>query len=363
VLALQCAIHHTPKATQALYLLGTFWYAQCQYEAAILCWERARALDPTLPAVHRQLALAYMNQRHDSEAALTAYETAFACDITNACLFFELDQLYKLTNVPPQERLINLELHDTLVTQRADLSLERINLLNLLCRHDEAADLLLARPFPAWAGSERKARGQYVLALVEQAKTLLREGKATAALSYLHQARHDSEPFGKSPLSGVEEHQIFYCLGCAYTALGEYGQAEHYYYQVVSGANPPRSAFGYHEQPPEMLFYQALARRKLGDHTAAELILQQLIDYGDSHLEDTIQIDYFAVALPARALFDIDLNQRNRVHCLFMSGLGCLGLGMTAEAIEQFNAVLALRADHQGAALHKRMVTSAHVFA
>jgi hypothetical protein len=46
-----------------------------------------------------------------------------------------------------------------------------------------------------------------------------------------------------------------------------------------------------------------------------------------------------------------------------MSGLGCLGLGMTGEAVDQFNAVLAVRADHQGAAIHKRMVTSAHVFA
>ncbi len=112
-----------------------------------------------------------------------------------------------------------------------------------------------------------------------------------------------------------------------------------------------------------MLFYQALARRKLADHTAADLILQQLIDYGDSHLEDMIQSDYFAVALPECPLFDIDLNQRNRVHCLFMSALGCLGLGMTGEAVEQFNAVLALRADHQGAARHKRMVASTHVFA
>jgi tetratricopeptide (TPR) repeat protein len=161
---------------------------------------------------------------------------------------------------------------------------------------------------------------------------------------------------GEGKLYGALENQIFYCLGCAHAKQGEHAVAEQWYRRASVGLTEPASALYYNDQPPEMLFYQGLALRKLGETAAAEEICQQLIDFGQSHLDDTIQADYFAVSLPEFAVFAPDLQWRNRVHCHFMLGLGYLGLGMKAEAMEEFDQVLHLCADHQGAAIHKRMI-------
>ena len=68
-------------------------------------------------------------------------------------------------------------------------------------------------------------------------------------------------------------------------------------------------------------------------------------------------MDYFAVSLPDFLVFDEDLNERNRIHCHYMLGLGYLGLEDFAAAGAHFDAVLALDANHLGATLHKRLIT------
>lgn len=73
-----------------------------------------------------------------------------------------------------------------------------------------------------------------------------------------------------------------------------------------------------------------------------------------NHLFDDVKIDYFAVSLPDFLVFEEDLNKRNVIHCRFMRGLGLLGLGLEAEAAEQFDLAIALDCNHQGAIVHKR---------
>lgn len=65
-----------------------------------------------------------------------------------------------------------------------------------------------------------------------------------------------------------------------------------------------------------------------------------LIDYGSRHMFDDFKIDYFAVSLPDLLIFDEDLNEKNKIHCRFMLGLGCLGKGETKKAEEMFEEIL-----------------------
>jgi len=51
----------------------------------------------------------------------------------------------------------------------------------------------------------------------------------------------------------------------------------------------------------------------------------------------------------------VDLNQRNRQHCVYMLGLGSLGLGEAIAAHDHFEAALALDISHLGVSLHRRM--------
>ena len=88
---------------------------------------------------------------------------------------------------------------------------------------------------------------------------------------------------------------------------------------------------------------------------ASRAIFHKLLDYGHTHMDDKIVMDYFSVSLPDFLVFDVDLQAGNRLHCHYIIGLGHLGLGDTAAAQEHFAAVLQLDANHPGATIHSRL--------
>lgn len=80
-----------------------------------------------------------------------------------------------------------------------------------------------------------------------------------------------------------------------------------------------------------------------------------MIQYGKKHLGDHVVLDYFAVSLPDFLVYDDDLDRRNEVHCRYLIGLGLLGLGRNAEALEEFGRALRLDPNHQGLIMHRRL--------
>ena len=101
-----------------------------------------------------------------------------------------------------------------------------------------------------------------------------------------------------------------------------------------------------------MIFYQALAWRRLGDEARADAIFQRLIAYGHDHGDEQVRTDYFAVSLPSFLVFNDDPTLRNTIHCHYMRALGLLGL-KHPDAITTFDALLAHDAHHQGARFHR----------
>ena len=345
---LETAIRADPEDARAPYYLGLFWYAHRRHDEALACWERARELDPNFPTVHRNLGLAYYNQRHDPQAALQAFETAFELAPTDARVLFELDQLRKRINRPPAERLPHLERHEALVAKRDDLTLERVTLLNLLGEPYQAHQLLMARRFHPWEGGEGKVTGQYVASLLELARRALEQGEPARALDHLQRASAYPEHLGEGMLPTAQHNDVAYYLGRAFEAIGDAERARAHYERASAGAAEPASARYYNDQPPDLLFYRGLALRALGREDDAEAIFQKLVDYGSEHLDDDVSIDYFAVSLPDFLVFDEDLGRRNRVHCHYMLALGHAGLGDADLAREHFERVLALDANHHG---------------
>lgn len=355
LLVLQSAIEANPGDAKAHYYLGNWMYDKKRPDEAIAHWEASRKVDPGFPTVHRNLALAYYNKRQDADAAREALETAFALNPEDARVFYELDQLYKKLGRPAAERFAALERHLALVEKRDDLYLEYVTLLNTLNRHDEALRALEARKFHPWEGGEGKVTGQYRFALVELGKQALAAGNAEQAIELLERALVYPENLGEGKLTGAQENDILYYLGCAYEGLGRLEEATPYWQAASQGLEEPAGAMYYNDQPPEMIFYQGLAWRKLGVEKEAKRRFNKLVDYAEKHLFDEVEFDYFAVSLPDFLVFEDDLNRRNVIHCRFMRGLGKLGLGRREEAAEQFDEVLALEPSHQGAMIHRRM--------
>lgn len=356
VLALETAMQINPWDARAPYYLGNFWYAHRRYQEAIDSWERARRLDDSFPTVHRNLGLAYFNQLDDPQWALASFEKAFQLNAKDARVFFELDQLLKKLNLLPEERLARLDSYPHLVAQRDDLMIERITLLNLLGRPDEALAAIAAHTFHPWEGGEGKLPGQYVWGLVCKARQLIEHAEYQPAIASLEQARVYPSNLGEGKLYGAQENHIFYFLGCAWEGLGETLQAQACFHQASTGLSEPTSAMYYNDQPPDMIFYQGLARQKLGQIAEAERIFQKLVDYGRAHVHDDIQMDYFAVSLPDFLVFEEDLDRRNRIHCHYMMALGYLGLDDRVQARSHFDQVLAMESHHLGATIHRRFL-------
>lgn len=361
VLTLQTASTANPNDARAPYYLGNFWYAHRRYDEAIACWEQAARLDPNFATAQRNLGLAYCNKRGDLAAASAAYARAFALNPHDARVLFEWDQLDKKCNRPLDERLARLQSHPELVAQRDDLVIEQVTLLNLLGRHADAFAMLMARNFHPWEGGEGKPTAQYAAALIGQAQQHLAQANAAAALTCLQQALDQPHNLGEGKLPNAQDNHIHYHLGVVYQALGDTAHADAHFARATAGFSEPSSAMFYNDQPPDMIFYQGLARRALGKSTEAEMIFAKLVAYGQTHLNDDVKLDYFAVSLPSFGVFDDDLTLRNRIHCHYMLALGHLGLGQLAHAEQHFAEVLQRDNSHQGALTHKLTHKRMHV--
>lgn len=358
VLILETAIRVNPQDAKAYYYLGNFWYDKRQYTEAIRCWEQSVALDATFPTVHRNLSLAYFNKLQDADRALAAMEKAFALDNTDARVLMELDQLYKKLNKAHVERLAMLEEYFDLVMQRDDLYLERVTLYNQLGQYEKAKALIADYLFHPWEGGEGKVVGQYLICHLELAKKAIAEKEYETALALLTAAENYPDNLGEGKLTGAQENDIYYWKARAYALQGQKEQAAHYYQLATEGISEPVQAIFYNDPQPDKIFYQGLAWKQLGNADKANHIFQQLIRFGEAHLNDVIRIDYFAVSLPDLLVFDADLDMRNRVHCLYLMALGYAGMGgaATEQAASLFKQVLGHDANHQGALTHQQML-------
>lgn len=352
------AIELNKQDAKAYYYLGNFWYDKRQYDAAIKCWERSVEIDGSFPTVHRNLSLAHYNKLNKPQQALISLEKAFSLDTTDARILMELDQLYKKLNIPLKKRLSFLEEHLDLVMQRDDLYLERVTLYNQLGDYQKAKELIAAYKFHPWEGGEGKVVGQYLIAHLQLAKAAIEAGQFENALQLLRQVENYPENLGEGKLFGAQENDINYLKGLAYEQLGEQELATQHFKKATEGISQPVQAIFYNDPQPDKIFYQGLAWLKLNEKEKANDIFNRLIRFGKEHLNDEISIDYFAVSLPDLLVFDADLNLRNKIHCLYLVGLGHLGLGNgNAEKAEAlFNEVLSLDVNHQGAAIHKQMM-------
>ena len=360
VAVLQSAAEANPADAKASYYLGNFWYANRQYAEAIACWETSAGIDDSFPTVFRNLALGYHNKKQDVRKALQALERAFALAPDDARVLMELDQLHKKLNESPERRLARLEHYPSSTSDRDDLYLERVTLYNQLGDYAKAKELLASRLFHPWEGGEGKVVGQFLLCHLELAKKAIADQQYTEAINLLDATVHYPHNLGEGKLYGAQENDINYLRGCAYEGLGNETLAREFFTQATRGLSEPVQAIYYNDQQPDKIFYQGLAWKRLGERAKAETIFARLIDFGEKHLNDTIKIDYFAVSLPDLLVFDQDLDQRNKNHCHYLMGLGCLGLnnGRIPEAEKHFREVLEHDVNHLGAILHQQMIRS-----
>ena len=361
---------------RAPYSLGCLYYDKRQYDLAVKYWERSAKLDPSYPAVWRNLALARFNKSEQEPAssventmdmavdmmaelasqlakgeepkrparekkkspqdeALEYMERAFHLDETDARTLMELDQLYKRLQRPHQERLDFLQKYPQLIAQRDDLVLEEITLLNQLGRYEEAMQKLDAHQFHPWEGGEGKVPAQYQICRIEIAKKLLQNDPQSVEAEHLLEECLVYPPhLGEGKLYGAQDNDILYFLGR--------------YEEGTAGPTEPAAAMYYNDAKPDKIFYAGLCYRKLGQEDKARSLFNKLINYGKQHIYDKVVMDYFAVSLPDLLIWEDSLDTKNLIHCKYMLALGYYGMGDKERALHYLSEVEALDNNHQG---------------
>ena len=358
IIALEWAARMNPSDYKSYYYLGNFRYHTKSDEEAIVCWERSTAVNDHFPTVHRNLALAYFNKRHDPAKALAELEKAFSLDETDARILMELDQLYKRLNYKPQVRLELLQKYPVPVNDRDDLYLEQISLYNLLGEHEKAQKLLMSRKFHPWEGGEGKVTAQYVFSLTEMAKKAIREKEYEKAIAHLTRTQVYPENLGEGKLYGARENEQLYWMGIAFEGLENSEQAKTCWEKAAHGPKEITAVMFYNDQQPDTVFYQGLALQKLGMQNEAASCFDLLIRFGREHLHDHIKIDYFAVSLPNLLIWEDDLDFRNHQLCQYLQGLGELGKGNPEKAVKRFDSILKSEQTHSGALIHQKIIQS-----
>lgn len=356
--ALRKALELNSNDAKAAYCLGCLYYDKRQHELAIDLWEKSAEMKDTFPTVHRNLGIGYFNKTGDQEKAVQNFERAFSLDPSDARVLMELDQLYKRTGKPPEERLELLESHPEQVNFRDDLYLEKVSLYNFLGENEKSYKLLMDRKFHPWEGGEGKVSGQYVYSLTEIAKQNIEEGNYKKAVELLEAAQSYPRNLGEGKLFGTRENDLFYWMGIAFEKMDDDERSVHFFRKATKGDYEPEPAIFYNDQSPEMIFYQGLARKRLNEEREATGLFDKLIQYGKEHRDDEVTIDYFAVSLPDLLIFDADLQKRNRIHCSYMEALGYFGMNQLRRADELFEFILEQEPMHFGAKTHQTLLKS-----
>ena len=339
MIVLQAALKANPADARAHYYLGNLFYDKKRYQEAIRQWELSVKLDPSFAIPWRNLGIAYFNIHRDHNRALAAYDNAFKANPADARLLYESDQLRKRAGVCASQRLTRLKDHPGLVSQRDDLTVELITLLNQTGGPEQTLDMLSSRRFHPWEGGEGLVSGQYVWAHILIGRSLLERGDPQRALAHFLAAREYPQNLGEGKHLLTRETHLDYFAGFALSHMGRHEDARQHWLR----ASADESTITW------LSYYRAMSLEALGRRPEAASLLRDMRDFARKQMATEVKIDYFATSLPNLLLFEDDLQKRNQVECLFLLALSELGMRNPDRTVELLNEVLSLDCNHMAA--------------
>ena len=158
--------------------------------------------------------------------------------------------------------------------------------------------------------------------------------------------------FGEQKLFSATDNDLKYFAGLACEYKGDTKNAKKYFSKALicdTKIHPSISLVSV--SPPDYIFYRGLSFNKLGDHRSAARCFNQLIEYAAEHIDKQIQFKFTEIGMMTTTIFDEDLSKRNRVYCLYLLALGCLGFGDKEKAQKYLQQVLELNPNHNRASL------------
>lgn len=223
ILSLQNALDQNAQDDKAKYYLGNFYYAHQRFEEAIQLWEAALEGLDSFDVIHRNLGLAYWQQKDDPERAVQFFEKALTLNPNNQDLYIHLDDLYKQQGLN-KKRSGLLEAMRGLDPIREDLRKRILAIMVDLGQYEQALVILTSEKFVPLE-MDQSFHWLYVKALLQSAETQLKAGRIEGAIADYQKALEFPENQGVGRPTTLANAEILYRMGSAYEQLGKYRQA------------------------------------------------------------------------------------------------------------------------------------------
>jgi tetratricopeptide (TPR) repeat protein len=246
VVVLRRALEADPQDATAHFLLGSLHLSGGKIDAALAAWEKARALDPKIPVLHRNIGFTLLYARGAAADALRVFEEGMGADPENVELYEGADQALSLLGRAPEVRTTALRrypgapLPSRLVYKLA-LALAEAG------RFPDAEALFPGRFFPREEFGTN-VRQVWLEVKLRQAFALAREGRkdeagALAASFGQPVAGFDFTRDGMKPF--VEAPRFQYHLGELHAQLGNDARAREHWRRAAAGRDFRQAAFAY----------------------------------------------------------------------------------------------------------------------
>jgi tetratricopeptide (TPR) repeat protein len=346
---LRQAIEANPKDAHAPYYLGNLLF-DWQPEEALKLWEQSAKIDPSFAIVHRNIAEALIHQKPgDTNRAIAELEKAVACPVTYAMHFTELDELYAATGVAPEKRLALLEQNHATVLKRDDSLSREIGLKVFAGKYDEAIQLMKSRTFSVWEGGTLDVATHWVNAHVGRGRQEIAARQFSDALVDFQDAKDIPTNLPSANQGGEgREPEFDYWIGVALDGMGDRSGAQQSWQEALKAAptGGRRGARGGAPDRQPAAYYQALARRKLGQTAEADAALRALLQAPNRGSGPEA-----APGNETETNVGRQLPNTRSAQARFAAGLAHLGLGETAQAKADFEAALRASPDFPAAQL------------
>ena len=220
IAVLEYAASTGPADANACYYLGCLFYDRFRYEDAIGRWEEAVRRDPRHAKALRCLSLAYFDKRGDAASARACMELALD-GLADPRLLFEYQQLLKNSGAAPDERLAVYDRCPQLLQQRDDCYLDRIVLLCMKGRYEEAIRLAGERHFHIYEGGEGNLTKQHAWMHVLYGNELAAAGRDAEAERAYRNGAEMPRSYGEAKTFFNQEAHLYFYLGLLLEKRGD----------------------------------------------------------------------------------------------------------------------------------------------
>jgi tetratricopeptide (TPR) repeat protein len=264
---LQSALAANPNDANANYLLGTLEFSVGMTDAGLDKWKHAQQLNSQIPALDRDIGLALLQIKGDTEGALAAFQRGVTGDDpSNLDNYFGLDQTLSLLKHPAKERVEALGRYPDMANMPTDLFYEYVLTLAEAGDYDRAESLFHNRFFLRAEGGTN-VRQVWVEVRLQHAMALAKEGHCDKALTIASQlgAVVPGLEFTKDGMQPtLESSRTEYLLGELQAGCGHEEEAKKHYERAAGFKGSSQAAWA------------SKAAKKLGNYDEAKWHAQLL---------------------------------------------------------------------------------------